>query len=136
MRKQRTQTYNSIIKEIKQSNRIKMAEPDSDAKNTMEDEDLEDGEIETDEENDVVVNEVKPKANEPLRKPKSGDDDSSMKSIEAKVKNEHRRTSQENNAKSKKLTVNDVPKGKKFWFRVSAHYQQFLRFFSLFECKF
>lgn len=89
-----------------------MAEPDSDPRNTMEDEDLEDGEIETDEENDVAVPEVKaPKPIiEPVKKPKPAEEDS-KKPTESKAKND-RISAPENNVKNKKSASNDATKGK------------------------
>lgn len=88
-----------------------MAEPDSDPRNTMEDEDLEDGEIETDEENDVAVIEVKaPKPiSEPVKKPKPIDEDT-KKTTDSKAKND-RISAPENTVKSKKSASNDAPKG-------------------------
>lgn len=93
-----------------------MAEPDSDPRNTVEDEDLEDGEIETDEENDVIAAEIKPPpkvASEPSKKQKN-DDELKKTLAEARAKSEHRKTIQENSAKSKKLAANDAAKGKSF----------------------
>lgn len=85
-----------------------MAEPDSDARNAIEDEDLEDGEIETDEENEEVKP-AKPIVVESVKKPKDND---SKKATDAKAK-EHRRTTPDNTtAKSKKQAANDAAKGK------------------------
>lgn len=94
-----------------------MAEPDSDPRNTMEDEDLEDGEIETDEENEVAVIEVKqakPIVEPPAKKPKPAEETDSKKPVDVKVKSERNSTT-ENSAKNKKLGSNDVPKGKNAW---------------------
>lgn len=102
-----------------------MAEADTDPPNTMEDEDLEDGEIETDEENDVIVNEIKPApkvapseataaaaatVTEQAKKPKSSDEDS-KKATDTKAKGDNRKSTQDNSTKNKKLTANDVTKG-------------------------
>lgn len=98
-----------------------MAEPDTDP-NTMEDEDLEDGEIETDEENDVVVNEVKPAPKvaipevvaviDQVKKPKPSEDDS-KKATDVKAKGDNRKSTQDNNTKTKKLTTNEIAKGER-----------------------
>lgn len=94
-----------------------MAEPDSDPRNTVEDEDLEDGEIETDEENDVVAAEIKPTKVivEPSKKQKN-DDELKKTLADAKGKGEHRKTIQDNSTKSKKLPANDAAKGKSLQF--------------------
>lgn len=98
-----------------------MAEADSEARNAMEDEDLEDGEIETDEE----IEEVKPApaapikspVHEPAKKSKSSDDDL-KKTSDAKGKNDHRKSTPDNSAaKSKKVSASDtIAKGKSFLF--------------------
>ncbi|XP_031622127.1 protein suppressor of sable-like [Contarinia nasturtii] len=83
-----------------------MAELDSDPRSTLDDEDLEDGEIETDEENEEVKP-VKPVASEPVKKPKNDDD--SKKTNEVKGKNDSRKSAPDNSsAKSKKLSANDA----------------------------
>lgn len=101
-----------------------MAEADTDPPNAMEDEDLEDGEIETDEENDVVVNEIKPAPKvaapeataaaatvpEQAKKPKSSDEDL-KKATDTKAKGDNRKSTQDNSAKNKKSTTIDVAKG-------------------------
>lgn len=103
-----------------------MAEADTDPSNTMDDEDLEDGEIETDEENDVVVNEVKPAAKvattevtaavaaasvtEHAKKLKLSDDDL-KKATDTKAKSDNRKSTQDNNTKNKKLSTNDIARG-------------------------
>lgn len=100
-----------------------MAEADTDPPNTMDDEDLEDGEIETDEENDVVVNEIKPAAKvvtveataaptvtEQAKKPKLADEDL-KKATDTKAKGDNRKSTQDNSTKNKKLTTNDIAKG-------------------------
>lgn len=93
-----------------------MAEPDL---NAMEDEDLEDGEIETDEE----IEEIKPApapipirpviSNEPVKKINSIDDDS-KKLADVKGKNDHRKSTPDSSStKSKKQSASDVvAKGK------------------------
>lgn len=89
-----------------------MAEADSDNRNAMEDEDLEDGEIETDEENEEVKP-TKPMI-EPVKKPKPTEDDI-KKIIDAKIKNEqHSKPVPDSNAaKSKKqLASETAAKGK------------------------
>lgn len=100
-----------------------MAEADSDARNAMEDEDLEDGEIETDEEIEEVKPAPEPAApikspvHEPPKKSKSSDDD--LKKItDAKGKNDHRKSTPDNSAaKSKKVSASDaIAKGKYFLF--------------------
>lgn len=93
-----------------------MAEADSDARNAMEDEDLEDGEIETDEENEEVkpapAAPIKSPVHEPAKKSKSSDDD--LKKSDAKGKNDHRKSSSDNSAaKNKKISASDaIAKGK------------------------
>lgn len=104
-----------------------MAEADTDPPNTMEDEDLEDGEIETDEENDVVVNEVKPAARlttaeatatattvieQQAKKSKISEDDL-KKATDTKAKSDNRKSTQDNNTKIKKLSTNDIAKGER-----------------------
>lgn len=88
---------------------------DSDARNAMEDEDLEDGEIETDEEQEDVkpAAPVKPIVSESTKKSKNIDDDS-KKTADVKGKNDHRKSTPDNSAaKSKKLSASDaVAKGK------------------------
>lgn len=99
-----------------------MAEPDSDPRNTVEDEDLEDGEIETDEEVDDVneAKAAKPAAGEPAKKAGKMSEDESKKASDAKSKTEHRKSTPENNAtKSKKAAQNDaVAKGNRI---ISVH---------------
>lgn len=92
-----------------------MAEPDL---NAMEDEDLEDGEIETDEENEEIIIKpapvpVRPVISEPVKKINNTDDDS-KKIADVKGKNDHRKSTPDNSAaKSKKLSASDsVAKGK------------------------
>lgn len=100
-----------------------MADPDTDPPNAMDDEDLEDGEIETDEENDVVVNEVKPPAKvatelaptataiDQIKKSKTSEDDS-KKTADAKAKGDNRKSTQDNNTKTKKsASTNEIAKG-------------------------
>lgn len=90
-----------------------MAEPDSEHTNAMEDEDLEDGEIETDEENEEVKPApapapTKPSISEPAKKPKNIDDDS-KKISDVKGKNDHRKSTTDNSAaKSKKQSASDI----------------------------
>lgn len=87
-----------------------MAELDSDPRNTIDDEDLEDGEIETDEENEEVKP-AKPVATEPTKKTKIDDD--SKKTNDIKNKNENRKSIPDSGSiKSKKLLANDATKGK------------------------
>lgn len=114
-----------------------MAEADTDPPNTVEDEDLEDGEIETDEENDVVVNEIKPAVKvatieataaapapavtEQAKKPKAADEDL-KKATDTKAKGDNRKSTQDNSTKNKKLTTNDIAKGEPpFHLSVSFH---------------
>lgn len=95
-----------------------MAEPET---HPMDDEDLEDGEIETDEENDVVINEVKPPPKVEIassididhaKKLKSSEDDV-KKIADVKAKCDNRKSSaQDNSTKSKKSTTSDITKGK------------------------
>lgn len=98
-----------------------MAEPDTDPTNIMSDEDLEDGEIETEEENDVIIEEVKPAAKvvavavavaasiEQTTKPKSFEDE--LKKV-IEVKGENRKSTPDNNTKTmKSAAASDVAKG-------------------------
>lgn len=96
-----------------------MAEPDTDPPNAMEEEDLEDGEIETDEENDVVMKApVKAAAAvvaaaapiEQVKKPKPSDDELKRS---AEAKGDNRKSSQDNNTKVKKSTASEIPKGER-----------------------
>lgn len=72
-----------------------MAETCSDPRNSIEDEDLEDGEIETDEE----AEEVKPVAPEPIKKVK--DDETKRSSSDSKSKGEQHKSTQDGAAKNK-----------------------------------
>lgn len=103
---------------------------ESDPPNPMDDEDLEDGEIETDEENDVAMNEVAapPKVVsapavdiDNAKKPKPFEDDA-KKITEAKAKGDNRKSAQDNNTKNKKLPTGDVAKGKQFPPPHSCHF--------------
>lgn len=128
-----------------------MAEADTDPPNTMEDEDLEDGEIETDEENDVPVNETKPAAKvasvdttsapaaaatvpEQAKKLKLSDDDL-KKANDTKPKSDNRKSTQDISTKNKKLTANDVAKGEQP-FHLSVRYFSLVPSFSALFCFF
>lgn len=85
-----------------------MAEPDSEVRNAFDDEDLEDGEIETDEEIEEVKPISKPIAIEPAKKPKEND---AKKAADNKGKDNRRSTPDNTAAKSKKMVTSDA-KGK------------------------
>lgn len=124
-----------------------MAEADTDPPNTMDDEDLEDGEIETDEENDVVVNEIKPApkvaiieataavaaatVTEPAKKPKSSDDEL-KKATDTKAKGDNRKSTQDNSTKNKKLTTSDVAKGEPPFHIIQFYFVEFVFSFFFF----
>lgn len=104
-----------------------MAEADTDPPNAMDDEDLEDGEIETDEE---IEEPVKPApkvaateapvtaaaaaavsaVTDQVKKSKLSDDDL-KKATDTKAKGDNRKSTQDNNTKKQKLTTNDIAKG-------------------------
>lgn len=84
---------------------------DSDPRNTVDEEDLEDGEIETDEENDVASEKkpAKPVVIEPVKKIKEND----TKNVsDAKPKVESHKSAPDNAAKNKKASGDPIPKGK------------------------
>lgn len=90
-----------------------MAETDSDPRNTVEDEDLEDGEIdESDEEKDEPVppKPVKPVIIEPVKKIKEED---TKKVSETRPKGDQHKSTLENAVKSNKKSASgeSVPKG-------------------------
>lgn len=98
-----------------------MAEPDSDPRNTLEDEDLEDGEIETDEENDEGVQEKpapKPVAIEPVKRVK---EEESKKISETRTKTEQHKSTTEIAAKNKKPSNDANPQKGKYFSKKSGH---------------
>lgn len=98
-----------------------MAEPDSDPRNTLEDEDLEDGEIETDEENDEGGQEkpAKPVAIEPPVKRVK--EEESKKISETRTKTEQHKSTTENAAKNKKPSNDSNPQKGKYYSKKSEH---------------